>query len=49
MSLVHPFALSEIAKRLRALRKAVGKTQDSMGRLAGVTATAWQNYYDRRY
>jgi transcriptional regulator with XRE-family HTH domain len=43
-AVIHPFELSEIAKRLKALRKATGKTQDSIGRLAGVSAQAWQNY-----
>src|SRR5690348_11900526 len=40
----NPYSLTEIAKRLKLLRTALGKTQAVMGELAGVTDKAWQNY-----
>lgn len=40
----NPYSLPEIAKRLKLLRDAMGKTQVAMGDLAGVTDKAWQNY-----
>lgn len=42
--LPNPYSLDEIAKRLFLLRKALGNTQATMGRLAGVSGNAWQNY-----
>lgn len=41
---VNPYAVSEIGKRLKLLREALGKTQKTMGDLSGVTDKAWQNY-----
>ena len=43
-SLTSPYALPEIGKRMFLLRKALGNTQAQMGRLAGVSGNAWQNY-----
>ena len=40
----NPYSLPEIARRLRLLRQALGKTQAVMGDLAGVSDKAWQNY-----
>lgn len=36
--------MPEIAKRLILLRKALGYTQDMIGRMAGVSGNAWSNY-----
>lgn len=39
-----PYSLSEIAKRLKILRRALQKTQATMASMAGVTPQAWGNY-----
>lgn len=40
----NPYALGEIAKRLKLLRDALGNTQATMASLAGATPAAWGNY-----
>lgn len=40
--------MKETAKRLLLLRIALGRTQEEMGKLAGVGANAWQNYEKAR-
>lgn len=44
--LPNPYSVDEIAKRLILLRQALGRTQAMMGKLAGVSGNAWQNYED---
>jgi transcriptional regulator with XRE-family HTH domain len=39
-----PTSKASISERLRLLRKALGHTQVTMGKLAGASANAWQNY-----
>lgn len=41
---INPYSLPEIAKRLFLLRKALGLTQATIGRMAGVSGNAWGNY-----
>lgn len=43
-TIVNPYSIEEISKRLTLLRKALGNTQETMGRLAGVSGNAWGNY-----
>jgi transcriptional regulator with XRE-family HTH domain len=40
----NPSSTKEVAKRLLSLRIALGRTQEEMGKLAGVGGNAWQNY-----